>query len=55
MELKLTGRNALVTGANGGLGSHFAATLAAAGANVAIAARVVRVLVMALPLDCWTR
>lgn len=39
MELKLTGRNALVTGANGGLGSHFAATLAAAGANVAIAAR----------------
>ena len=39
MELKLTGRNALVTGANGGLGSHFAETLAAAGANVAIAAR----------------
>jgi len=39
MELKLTGRSALVTGANGGLGSHFAQTLAAAGANVAIAAR----------------
>jgi len=39
MELTLTGRNALVTGANGGLGSHFAETLAAAGANVAIAAR----------------
>jgi NAD(P)-dependent dehydrogenase (short-subunit alcohol dehydrogenase family) len=39
MELKLTGRNVLVTGANGGLGSHFAETLAAAGANVAIAAR----------------
>ncbi len=35
----LTGRNALVTGANGGLGSHFAQTLAKAGANVAIAAR----------------
>ena len=39
MELTLRGRNALVTGANGGLGSHFAATLASAGANVAIAAR----------------
>ena len=39
MELSLTGRNALVTGANGGLGSHFARTLANAGANVAIAAR----------------
>ena len=39
MELRLDGRNALVTGANGGLGSHFAQTLAAAGANVVIAAR----------------
>ena len=39
MELTLTGRSALVTGANGGLGSHFAHTLARAGANVAIAAR----------------
>jgi NAD(P)-dependent dehydrogenase (short-subunit alcohol dehydrogenase family) len=27
MESTLAGRNALVTGANGGLGSHFAATL----------------------------
>ena len=39
MDLSLAGRNALVTGANGGLGSHFAQTLANAGANVAIAAR----------------
>ena len=39
MQLTLAGRNALVTGANGGLGSHFARTLAQAGANVAIAAR----------------
>jgi NAD(P)-dependent dehydrogenase (short-subunit alcohol dehydrogenase family) len=39
MQLSLAGRNALVTGANGGLGSHFAETLAKAGANVAIAAR----------------
>jgi NAD(P)-dependent dehydrogenase (short-subunit alcohol dehydrogenase family) len=39
MELTLTGRNALVTGANGGLGSHFAQTLAKAGAGVAVAAR----------------
>src|SRR6476620_9454752 len=39
MKLTLTGRNALVTGANGGLGSHFATTLAKAGANVALAAR----------------
>jgi NAD(P)-dependent dehydrogenase (short-subunit alcohol dehydrogenase family) len=39
MELTLAGRNALVTGANGGLGSHFAVTLAKAGANVAVAAR----------------
>ena len=39
MELTLSGHNALVTGANGGLGSHFAQTLASAGANVAITAR----------------
>jgi NAD(P)-dependent dehydrogenase (short-subunit alcohol dehydrogenase family) len=39
MEQALAGRNALVTGANGGLGSHFAQTLARAGANVALAAR----------------
>ena len=39
MELTLAGHAALVTGANGGLGSHFAQTLARAGANVAIAAR----------------
>jgi NAD(P)-dependent dehydrogenase (short-subunit alcohol dehydrogenase family) len=39
MELTLEGHNALVTGANGGLGRHFAHTLARAGANVAIGAR----------------
>ena len=39
MQLSLAGRNALVTGANGGLGRHFAQTLARAGANVAICAR----------------
>jgi len=39
VELSLAGRNAFVTGANGGLGSHFASVLADAGANVAIAAR----------------
>lgn len=39
MPSTLAGRNALVTGANGGLGSHFAATLAKAGANVAVTAR----------------
>ena len=33
IELSLAGHNALVTGANGGLGSHFAQTLAQAGAN----------------------
>lgn len=35
----LAGHTALVTGANGGLGSHFALTLARAGAAVALAAR----------------
>jgi NAD(P)-dependent dehydrogenase (short-subunit alcohol dehydrogenase family) len=39
VELTLKGRTALVTGANGGLGSHFARTLAKAGAKVAVAAR----------------
>ena len=39
MQLSLAGRNALVTGANGGLGSHFAQTLARAGASVALCAR----------------
>lgn len=35
----LNGRTALVTGASSGLGRHFAATLAKAGARVAVAAR----------------
>lgn len=39
MNLSLAGKTALVTGANGGLGSHFAKTLAQAGAAVALAAR----------------
>jgi NAD(P)-dependent dehydrogenase (short-subunit alcohol dehydrogenase family) len=39
MKLTLDGRTALITGANGGLGAHFARTLASAGAKVAIAAR----------------
>jgi len=39
MNLTLEGHTALVTGANGGLGSHFAQTLARAGAKVAVAAR----------------
>ncbi|HTP99904.1 MAG TPA: glucose 1-dehydrogenase [Casimicrobiaceae bacterium] len=39
MNLTLDGKVALVTGANGGLGAHFAETLARAGASVAVAAR----------------
>ncbi|MBK4998730.1 SDR family oxidoreductase [Pseudomonas sp. S31] len=35
----LTGKRALVTGASSGLGEHFAQTLAAAGAQVVVAAR----------------
>lgn len=35
----LTGKRALVTGASGGLGAHFAAVLARAGAEVILAAR----------------
>ena len=35
----LAGRKALVTGASGGLGRHFAEVLAASGASVALAAR----------------
>lgn len=35
----LSGKTALVTGASSGIGSHFAGTLAKAGANVALAAR----------------
>src|SRR3954451_18997593 len=37
--LDLSGKVALVTGASGGLGLHFARTLGAAGAKVALAAR----------------
>lgn len=39
MELKLTGKRALVTGASGGLGLHFAQVLARSGAAVTLAAR----------------
>src|SRR5690606_8412762 len=38
-SFRLDGRRALVTGASSGLGRHFALTLAAAGAEVIIAAR----------------
>ena len=37
--MALAGQNALVTGASGGLGGHFAQTLARAGARVALACR----------------
>ncbi len=37
--IDLTGKRALVTGASSGLGRHFARTLSAAGADVAVAAR----------------
>lgn len=39
MEQVLAGRVAVVTGASGGLGAHFARVLAAAGAKVALTAR----------------
>lgn len=38
-RFSVAGRTALVTGASSGLGEHFALTLAAAGARVAVAAR----------------
>lgn len=39
MEMNLTGKRALVTGASGGLGLHFAGVLARSGAEVTLAAR----------------
>ena len=38
-RFSLAGQHALVTGASSGLGRHFAGVLAAAGANVTVAAR----------------
>ncbi|GMN02378.1 SDR family NAD(P)-dependent oxidoreductase [Erythrobacter sp. MTPC3] len=39
LSVDLSGRNALITGASSGLGSHFGRILAANGANVALGAR----------------
>jgi NAD(P)-dependent dehydrogenase (short-subunit alcohol dehydrogenase family) len=39
LQVDLSGKSALVTGASSGLGRHFAEVLAAAGAKVAVAAR----------------
>lgn len=39
MKLEVTGKTALITGASGGLGAHFAEVLAGAGAHVTLAAR----------------
>ena len=39
MELSVSGKRALITGASGGLGLHFAGVLARAGAEVTLAAR----------------
>ncbi len=39
MKLTLTGKRALITGASSGLGLHFAGVMAAAGAEVTLAAR----------------
>lgn len=39
MQLDLSGKRALVTGASSGLGLHFAGVLSAAGAEVTLAAR----------------
>ena len=39
MELRLDGKRALITGASGGLGLHFADVLARSGAKVTLAAR----------------
>src|SRR5438093_8482084 len=39
MSFSVEGRTAIVTGASSGLGAHFAAVLADAGANVVLAAR----------------
>ena len=38
-EWRLSGKSAIITGASGGLGSHFARLLAGAGAAVALTAR----------------
>lgn len=39
MKLDVSGKTALITGASGGLGAHFAEVLAAAGAQVTLSAR----------------